>query len=101
MRTQQLQVITTLRDRYVDHAAQIARWYQQRWQVELRFDDIKTSLHLHALRCKTPHMVARELLMHMIAHKLVRHLVVSAVPLRDLRVRGTLSFESKMDRLDQ
>ena len=101
MRTQQLQVITTLRDRHVHHAAQIARWYQQRWQVELRFDDIKTSLHLHALRCKTPHMVARELLMHMIAHNLVRHLMVSAEPLRDLQARGALSFKGTMDRLDQ
>jgi len=100
-RTQELQVITTLRDTRVHCAAQIAAWYRQRWQVELYFDDIKTSLHMHALRCKTPHMVARELLMHMIAYNLVRHLMISAAPMRPLKAQGTLSFKGTMDRLEQ
>ena len=100
-RTQELQVITTLRDRHVHNAAQIARWYQQRRQVELHFDDIKTSLRMHALRCKTPHMIVRELLMHMIAHNHVRHLMVSAEPMRVVQAQGTLSFKGTMDRLDQ
>ena len=30
---------------------------------------------MHAFRCKSPHMVVRELLMHMIAYNLVRHLI--------------------------
>jgi hypothetical protein len=100
-RTQELQVVTTLRDTRVHSAAQIAAWYQRRWQVELYFDDIKTSLRMHAFRCKTPHMVARELLMHIIAHNLVRHLMISAGPMRELCSRGTLSFKGTMDRLDQ
>jgi len=100
-RTQELQIVTTLRDTHAYSAAQIAAWYQQRWQVELYFDDIKTSLHMHAFRCKSPHMVVRELLMHMIAHNLVRHLMMSAETMRDLHARGTLSFKGAMDRLDQ
>lgn len=100
-RTHELQIITTLRDTRAHNAVQIAAWYQQRWQVELCFDDIKTSLHMHAFRCKTPHMVARELLMHMIAHNLVRHLIASAQPLRKLGAKGSLSFKGTMDRLEQ
>lgn len=100
-RTQELQVITTLRDTHAHSAAQIAAWYQQRWQVELCFDDIKTSLNMHALRCKSPHMVARELLMHMIAYNLVRHLIACAEPMRELGAKGGLSFKGAMDRLDQ
>jgi len=100
-RTQELQVVTTLRDTTVHSAAQIAAWYRQRWQVELYFDDIKTSLHMHALRCKTPHMVVRELLMHMIAYNLVRHLMASAEPMRELKAKGALSFKGTLDRLDQ
>jgi hypothetical protein len=69
--------------------------------VELCFDDIKTSLHMLAVRCKTPPMVARELLMHVIAHNLVRHLIASAQPLRKLGSKGSLSFIGAMDRLDQ
>lgn len=69
--------------------------------MQLYFDDIKTSLRMHAFRCKTPHMVARELLMHIIAHNLARHLMMSAGPMRYLHARGTLSFKGTMDRLDQ
>lgn len=79
----------------------IAAWYQRRWQVELFFDDIKTSLGMDTLRCKTPHMIARELLMHMIAFNLVRHLIISAEPLRELEARDALSFKGTKDRLDQ
>ena len=100
-RTQELQIVTTLRDTQAHSAAQIAAWYQQRWQVELYFDDIKTSLHMHAFRCKSPHMLVCELLMHMIAYNLVRHLMMSAETMRDLHARGTLSFKGTMDRLDQ
>ncbi len=100
-RTQELQIITTLRDIHAHSAAQIAAWYQQRWQVELCFDDIKTSLRMHAFRCKSPHMVARELLMHMIAYNLVRYLIACAEPMRDIEAKGTLSFKGAIDRLDQ
>lgn len=100
-RTQELQIVTTLRDKRAYGAAQIAAWYQQRWQVELCFDDIKTSLHMHAFRCKSPHMVVRELLMHMIAYNLVRHLIALAEPRRELGAKGSLSFKGTMTRLDQ
>jgi len=100
-RTQELQIITTLRDAQAYCTAQIAAWYQQRWQVELCFDDIKTSLHMHAFRCKSPHMVARELLMHMIAYNLVRSLIARAEPMRKVGATGSLSFKGTMDRLDQ
>ena len=82
--THDIKIITTLRDPGAHHALQIAAWYQRRWQVELYFDDIKTSLRMDALRCKIPHTIARELLMHIIAYILVRHLIISAEPMREL-----------------
>jgi hypothetical protein len=100
-RTHDIKIVTTLLDASAHSAARIAAWYQRRWQVELYFDDIKTSLRMDTLRCKNPHNIARELLMHMIAYNLVRHLVISAGPLRDLEARDELSFKGTMDRLDQ
>lgn len=100
-RTHDIKIVTTLLDPAAHHAMQITAWYQRRWQVELYFDDIKTSLRMDTLRCKSPHNVARELLMHMIAYNLVRHLIISAEPLRELDARGALSFKGTMDRLDQ
>lgn len=81
-RTHDIKIVTTLLDVSAHSAARIAAWYQRRWQVELYFDDIKTSLRTDTMRCKKPHNIARELLMHMIAYNLVRHLILSAEPLR-------------------
>lgn len=100
-RTHDLKIVTTLLDPALHSTGQIAAWYQRRWQVELYFDDIKTSLRMDTLRCKNPHTIARELLMHMIAYNLVRHLLVSAEPLRPLDARDALSFKGAMDRFDQ
>lgn len=100
-RTHELKIVTTLLDNHAHHAMQIAAWYQRRWQVELYLDDLKTSLGMDALRCKTPPMIARELLMHMIAYNLVRHLMVSAEPLREIGASDALSFKGTKDRLDQ
>jgi hypothetical protein len=100
-RTHDIKIVTTLLDASAHSAAQIAAWYLRRWQVELYFDDIKTSLRMDTLRCKKPHNIARELLMHMIAYNLVRHLILSAEPLREIAARDALSFKGTMDRLDQ
>jgi hypothetical protein len=73
--------------------------YLRRWEVELFFDDIKTSQHMEMLRAKTPHMVARELLMHMIAYNLVRLLMVQAEALRPSADKGRISFKGTIDRV--
>ena len=100
-RTTELKIVSTLLDPAAYSAPQLATWYLRRWQIELCFDDLKTSLGMDVLRCKSPHMVARELLLHMIAYNLVRHLMQSAESSRELDSRHTLSFKGTLDRLDQ
>jgi lysophospholipase L1-like esterase len=39
--------------------------YFRRWSVELHFREIKIALNLDVLRCKSPAMIERELLMHL------------------------------------
>lgn len=63
-RSRTLILITTLLDPEKYPAAEIAGLYRQRWQVELFFRDIKTILEMEQLRCKSPAMVEKELLMH-------------------------------------
>ena len=79
----------------------IAGLYLRRWQVELFFADIKTTMGMEMLRARSPHMVARELLMFMIAYNVVRLLIAQAQPLRALESRGPLSFKGARDHLDQ
>ncbi|WP_276609650.1 transposase [Phragmitibacter flavus] len=71
----------------------------RRWDVELFLDDIKTSQRMDMLRCKSPAMVTRELLMHMIAYNLIRELLVQAEKRRPVGQEGRLSFIGTLDRL--
>jgi hypothetical protein len=100
-RTQELILVTTLTDAQAYSVEQIADFYRRRWQVELFFDDIKTSMRMETLRCKTPHMLARELLMHMIAYNMMRHLMLRADALRPVAAGGILSFKGAVDRVQQ
>jgi hypothetical protein len=92
---------TTLSDPKAHSAAAVAAHYLRRWEVELFFDDLKTSQNMDTLRCQTPDMVARELLMHMIAYNLVRMLMVQAEKRREPGEPGSLSFKGTLDRMNQ
>jgi len=73
-RTQTLTIITTLTDPAIT-AQELAALYLRRWEIELHFREIKILLNMDVLRCKTPAMIERELLMHLVAYNLVRTLM--------------------------
>ena len=100
-RSETMYLATNLRDAATHNAAQIAALYLRRWEVELFFDDIKTSQQMDVLRCLSPDMIARELLMHLIAHNLVRLLIVQAGKQRPAAQQGRISFKGTLDRLNQ
>jgi len=86
-------IITTLLDAKLYPASEIADVYYQRWDVELFFRDIKTTMGMDILRCKTPKMVRKEILMHLIAYNCIRRLMIEAaetkaVPLRRISFKG-------------
>lgn len=93
--TRELVLVTTLLDPVAYPAAEIAQAYLRRWRLEMCLDDLKTTLGLDALRCKSPEMVHRELLALLIAHNLVRAVMAEAareheVPVERLSFTGTL-----------
>jgi hypothetical protein len=100
-RPEPMYLATTLSDPKTHSAATIAALYFRRWEVEMFFDDIKTSQNMDMLRCQSPAMLARELLMHMIAHNLVRMLMVQAGKRREPGEEGRLSFKGTIDRINQ
>jgi IS4 transposase len=57
-------IVTTLLNAEKYTATDIADLYYQRWDVELFFRDIKTTMDMDILRCKTPEMVEKEITMH-------------------------------------
>ena len=94
-RTHTLVLVTTLLDAATYPAEALAALYFQRWGVELHFRELKTLLRLDVLRCRSPQMVHKELLMHLIAYNLVRGVMQQAarchrVDLSRISFKGTL-----------
>lgn len=81
-------------------AAELADLYRQRWDVELFFRDIKTTMGMDVLRCRTPDLVRKEILMHFIAYNAVRRLIVDAANTADCAPRR-ISFKASIQALRQ
>ena len=99
-RVRQITVVTTLLDARKYPAAEILRAYLRRWRMELCLNDIKTTLGMDMLRCKSPAMVRKEMFMHLIVHNLVRHTMGSAASLHGAQFER-LSFKGTVDALRQ
>ena len=97
-RDEELVVTTTLLDPVAWPAAQIATLYLRRWRVEMSFDDLKTSQELAVLRCQSPDMILRELLMHAIAYNLIRRLMLESSLLLGTPIERQ-SFKGTVDTL--
>jgi len=71
-------IVTTLLDPRVYPANEIADLYFQRWDVELFFRDIKTTMGMDILRCKSPEMIRKEIIVNLIAYNCIRHLMLES-----------------------
>ena len=97
-RTQKFHIVTTLLDAGQYCAAEIAGLYFKRWDVELFFRDIKTTMGMDILRCQTPEMIRKEILMHFIAYNCIRRLMCEAAKEMDIQVR-VVSFKGSVQAL--
>jgi len=99
-RNSSFHIITTLLDAEKYSASKIADLYFQRWNVELYFRDIKTSMGMDILRCKTPDMVRKEVLMHFIAYNCLRCLMMDAAKIHSVD-KQRISFKASLQALRQ
>ena len=97
-RTKEFFIVTTLLDPTKYPSEEIARLYLQRWDVELFFRDIKTTMGMDILRCQTPEMIRKEILMHFIAYNCVRRLMYEAAEKADIAVR-LVSFKGSLQAI--
>ena len=97
-RSRTIILVTTLLDPVAYPAEAIAALYLERWSVELHFREIKITLALDVLRCLTPLMIEKELLLHIIAYNLVRALMQRAAILHGMELRR-VSFKGTLDTL--
>jgi hypothetical protein len=99
-RVRSVTLVTTLLDPEKYPAEELAFLYAERWRVELWFRDIKTSMGMEVLRCKSPKMVHKELEMFFIAYNLIRCLMAQASLSHDVGM-GWLSFKGTVDSVRQ
>lgn len=99
-RTKSFYLITTLTDAVTYSVAELADLYYQRWDVELFFRDIKTTMGMDILRCRTPAMVNKEILMHLIAYNAIRLLMCDAARTVNQTPRR-ISFKASIQALRQ
>ena len=97
-RVQHFYIVTTLLDSIQYPSTEIADLYFHRWDVELFFRDIKTTMGMDVLRCQTPEMIRKEILMNFIAYNCIRQLMSGAAKEADLAVRD-VSFKGSIQAL--
>jgi hypothetical protein len=71
-RVHTIQIATTLLDHRAFPPTAFEELYRRRWLAELFLRDIKISMRMDVLRCKTPDMVEKELAVHILAYNLIR-----------------------------
>jgi hypothetical protein len=101
-RCRSITVATTLLDPLEYPPAEIADLYRDRWLIELRFRDIKTTMGMEVLRGKTPDIVCKEIWTHLLAYNLIRCLMWQAAaqhgrPLHRLSLAGTVDRLNALD----
>jgi len=97
-RTQTITLVTTLLDPITYPLQQLGELYLQRWSVELHFREIKITLGMDVLRCQTPAMVEKEVMMHAVSYNLVRSLMQEAA-IRHQVDLTRISFKGALDTL--
>ncbi|MFC1827107.1 IS4 family transposase [Thermodesulfobacteriota bacterium] len=97
-RTQWFHIVTTLLDASRYPAEELAELYFKRWDVELFFRDIKITMGLDILRCLTPVMIRKEILMYFITYNCVRRLMCEAAEKASIGVR-IVSFKGSVQAL--
>ena len=99
-RSRRVTLVTTLLDSKLFPAPDLVGLYARRWRLELCLRDLKTTMGMEALRCKTPDMAEKELLAYLVAHNLIRCVMAEAVA-RDPVDLERVSFKGSVDALRQ
>ena len=85
-------LVTTLLCPKTITKADLKAFYKRRWEVELSLRDIKTTMGMETLSCKTPQMGEKEMWAYLLAYNLIRLIMLQSALLADVLPRA-LSFK--------
>jgi hypothetical protein len=83
------------------HKKELARIYELRWQVEITLKNIKSTMNMDMLSCKTPEMVIKEIGIHFLAYNFIRVIMAEACSKHDAKpnqisFKGTVQLVNEM-----
>jgi hypothetical protein len=99
-RGRRITLVTTLLDPKLYPAQELVGLYARRWRLEMCLRDLKTTMGMEELRCKTPDMAHKELLAYLVAHNLIRCVIAEAVGRYSVDLER-VSFKGSLDALRQ
>ncbi len=99
-RGRRVTLATTLLDSAAYPARELAALYARRGRLELCLRDLKTTLGMDQLRCKSPDMAEKELLAYLVAHNLIRCVMAEAVAQYAVDLQR-INFKGTVDALRQ
>jgi hypothetical protein len=99
-RARRITLATTLLDPVLYPAGELMDLYCRRWRLELCLRDLKTTLGMEELRCKSPDMVEKELLAYLVAHNIIRCIMAEAASVHEAPLER-MSFKGSLDSVRQ
>jgi len=90
---------TTLLDNETYPTEEIAGLYAQRWSIEVRFRDLKTTMGLERLRVRTPEMARKTLRVVTITYNLVKLLQLEVSQAEEAILADEIGFKGTLDVL--
>jgi hypothetical protein len=99
-RSKAIVVVTTLLNAMEFTKEDLAGLYRARWNAELDLKDVKQTLQMDVLRCKTSELVRKEIWAHVLAYNLIRTIMAQAATRHGIEPR-TLSFKGSLQFLEE
>ena len=91
-------LVTTLIDQEKYDWKELVSLYLERWDIELRFRDVKTTMQFEELHVKTPEMAKKSLAMAVIGFNLIKALSQEAAIEKSKNIRH-ISFKGALDEV--
>ncbi len=94
-RPKEITLVTTLLDAQLYSLPELAKLFQQRWQIETNFGHLKTTMNMDVLKCKTVDGVLKELQVFALIYNLIRQVMLEAAKRQQVPVER-ISFIDAM-----
>lgn len=88
-------IVTTLFEAEKHSKSDIAKLYQSRWNIEVDFRNLKTTMGMSELSCKSPEMCEKEIWVYFLANNIIRILMAQTAKKFKLKIRG-ISFKNTL-----